>query len=101
MAKMLKAKPAEEKYVVTDGEYVVKFNQDEIDMLAGMVADLRDNPQRQVSMTYKKDETDVVPNEYGYKVLKSMAKALNKAEQGPEYDYDNFWEDSNWPEDEA
>lgn len=81
-----------EKREPTEATYVIELTQTEADMLAGIVADLLDNPQRQVYLDYQFDGGLVMPTKNGMLALHGAQQALNGIKQSDEYDYDDYWE---------
>lgn len=92
MGKLLKKTKAKKVKINKPAQYIVALNQEEADMLSGIIADLLDNPQRKVAMTYEVDETKVVPTKRGMKALKGAHKAFNAIEMADDYWYDDLWE---------
>lgn len=80
------------KNVPTEATYVFEFTQTEVDMLAGIVSDLLDNPQREVHIDYVVDGDCVEPSYLGMQKLKGIAKAFNHVEQSEDYDYFDYWD---------
>lgn len=76
----------------TESTYVFEFTQSEVDVLAGIVADLLDNPHRRVHMDYVVDGDYVKPSSLGMEKLQGAFDALNRADQSDNYDYFDYWE---------
>lgn len=77
----------------TEKSYVVELTESEVDMLLGIVTDLCDNPQREVSMVYGVDESVAIPTAHGQDVLQGILNGLGKLTKDCEhYDYEDYWE---------
>lgn len=77
--------------------YVLELTQEEVDVLTGIMADFLDNPHRKVSMLYSMDDSHVIPNENGMRIIESALKGFSQIEKADNYDYHDYWEEIDLP----